>query len=196
MLADTRATLIVNRGAAELELYFHMAGDQLEPIFGVDPNGLISENDHVTYQGFLEGTFDEADKFIERIEAKISGNPLPLEAMSMMLHPRDFIVPFATPFDATLAIGVCNAETPTEPPHLSELNVYSGFYAYQVDGFGNVEIQLPKTGRDILALEIKEFVNGAYQNTRTVMLNDNQMLELPAISVGFRGWLSALLSAK
>ena len=185
-------TIIVNRSTDAVELFFGMKGDDLKPVFGVDPNGIVAEDDHVTYEGFLTGTFDEADVFFEKIDARVAGADAGFEAMSMMLHPEDFEVRFDTPFDATIAIGVCNADTPKTPPHLSELNVYVGYYAYQVDGLDQITFQMPQTGRDVEMVSILEFVDGGLINQSEIDMEDGATIAFDAQRQGVFQRLFAL----
>lgn len=191
----TDATLIVDRRAESIALYFKLAATDFEPVFGSGAEGLLGADGTVDVPRLFDGTFPLADRIFAATSVRLAGQETPFEALSMMVHDPDILPDFAMPYDAEMSIAVCTSPETVQNMTLETLEGYLGYFAWKVDGLAEMAIALPETGRGALDLNVREFVDHVEVLNQTVTLADGAVLTLAAPkppAQGFAGWLAVL----
>ncbi|SMX24522.1 hypothetical protein BOA8489_02648 [Boseongicola aestuarii] len=189
------ATLIVDRRAESVALYFKMAATDFEPVFGTGAEGLLGADGTVDVPRLYDGTFPLADKIFAATTVSLAGQATPFEAISMMVHDPDSLPEFVVPYDAELSIAICTSPETVQDMTLETLEGYLGYFAWKVDGLAELVIDLPLTGRSVLELRVRESVDHVEVADQKVSLPDGGKLTLtppepPA--QGLTAWLTAV----
>jgi hypothetical protein len=113
----------------------------------------------------------------------------------MMVHDPDSLPEFVVPYDAELSIAICTSPETVQDMTLETLEGYLGYFAWKVDGLAELVIDLPLTGRSVLELRVREFVDHVEVADQKVSLPDGGKLTLtppepPA--QGLTAWLTAV----
>ncbi|MEM9428063.1 MAG: hypothetical protein AAGA32_01025 [Pseudomonadota bacterium] len=175
--AATDVELLVDRLSTGISIYMRMPAGEVEPVLDRNGDELLTDG-RVDYASMLDGTFEVADRLFQRVGTEVAGDPVVFEALSLMVHLPDTNVPFASPFDADMAIAVCNAPT-DETVTLADLDLMAGFYAHRVDSMAEIALDLPETGRPAIDVSVVEFVDGAEMRRSEHTLDDGDRLVLP-----------------
>lgn len=179
--ADPDLRLILDRQDSSLEVFANIPAAQLPSVFGLSAKGLAAADGRVSYGAFREtGTYDFGKDMSARVGLSSADGPSELDAMAVMVHPVDLKVPYQTPFDAVLAMAICNVEDPPVPPLVEELQLYSGFVAYPFDGKNGGQITLPLS--HAIEVELTTYVDSAFHSTQTLILEPGDAITLPAVS--------------
>lgn len=187
----TDATLIVDRRADSIALYFKIAATELEPVFGAGAEGLLGADGTVDVSRLFDGTYPLADEIFAATSVRLAGQETLFEALSMMVHDPEILPDFAMPYDAEMSIAVCTSPETVQNMTLETLEGYLGFFAWKVDGLAEMAIDLPETGRGALELRVREFVDHVEVRDQTLALSDGGVLTLTAPAPrGFAGWLA------
>lgn len=192
------ATLIVDRRAESVALYFKLAATDFEPVFGTGAEGLLGPNGTVDVPRLYDGTFPLADDIFASTTVRLAGQATPFEALSMMVHDPEILPEFAMPYDAELSIAVCTSPETVQNMTLETLEGYLGYFAWKVDGLAELEITFPETGRTPVELRVIEFVDHVEVWDQTVTLEDGATLTLTEPerpTQGVAGWLTILALA-
>ena len=186
------ATLIVDRREDSVALYFRTAASDFETIFGAGADALLAIDGTVDVPRLYDGTYLLADEIFATSTVQIGSDVVRFEALSMMVHDPEILPDFATPYDAELSIAVCTSPDTVANMGLSSLEGYLGYFAWKVDGFADMQISLPQTGRGALELRVRAYVDHVEVSDQTVILPDGGTLMLTAprpVMRGFAVWL-------
>ncbi|MEM9811452.1 MAG: hypothetical protein AAF913_02185 [Pseudomonadota bacterium] len=173
----TDVELLVDRLPTGISIYMRMPAGEVEPVLGRNGDELLTDG-RVDYAAMRDGTFEAADRLFARVDTEVAGTPVVFEALSLMVHQPDTNIPFSSPFDADMAIAVCNAPT-DETVTLADLDLMAGFYAHRVDSMAEIALDLPETGRPAIDVSVIEFVEGAEVRRSEHTLDDGARLVLP-----------------
>lgn len=166
-------TLIVDMTEFYAAYYISLPAQQIKEILGTNPDLLFSDNGSVPIDDFrLNGSFELGDEVFERVQGSIAGQPIPLETMSMMVHPTDDPAPFQTPWDAVTATAVCIVDYAEDQLTPEYLQLYYGSYAHKVDATSGVDLTFPKTGREPVNVTMHLYWDGDYVARELVVLED------------------------
>ncbi|MBT8414129.1 MAG: hypothetical protein KJO30_07345 [Boseongicola sp.] len=176
----TDATLIVDRRAESVALYFKIPATEVSSVFGTGAEGLLGADGTVDVPRLYDGTFPLADDIFSTTTVSLGGEATPFEALSMMVHDPDVLPDFAMPYDAELSIAVCTSPETVQNMTLQTLEGYLGYFAWKVDGLAELQMTLPETGRAPLNLRVREFVDHVEVWDQTVTLPDGGVLTLTA----------------
>lgn len=181
-------TLIVDRTADSINLFFGLGADDIGPVFGVAPIPILrDEAGLLRLQDFqTEGSFTDADRLLARSTFTVDGDPADFQAMSMMVHPRDLPVPFSTPIEGHIAMSVCGVPPTFADASDAEVQLYAGFNAYPVKGLERLEITLG--GTDGVTLTVLEYHNGELLRRDTLPLSPGGRVTLGVVDAGKGVW--------
>jgi hypothetical protein len=191
----TDATLIVDRRAESVALYFKMPATRIGPVFGTGAEGLLGVDGTVDVPRLYDGTFPLADDIFSATTVRLGGEATTFEALSMMVHDPDVLPDFAMPYDAELSIAVCTSPETVQNMTLETLESYLGYFAWKVDGLAGMDIDLPRTGRGPMELRVREFVDHVEVWDQTVTIPDGGTLTLTAPDAPAQasvGWLAVV----
>ncbi len=176
--SDEGIVLLVDRRADEVSVYFSLQASDLPAVFGKGAEEMLGPDGTVDIDALYDGTFDTADAVLTSVEVRIGGAPVPVEAMSMMLHDPAFLPPFTDPYDAQVAIAVCTSPETVRGMGLADLRAYLGYFVWRVDGRASLDLSFPKTGRAPVDVTIREFHDFHPVPSRVVSLADGGLLSL------------------
>jgi hypothetical protein len=171
-------TIIIDRTPRSIEVFMALPADAVEAVFGALPGGIVDAAGEVDVTQLRLGSWEQAAALIDHVAVAVDGNDGEFEAMSLMLHPGASPLPFAAPWDGLVATSVCTATLPATPTSLADHRLYGGYIAHPIDGFAQVELRFPQTGRVDLDVQIREHVNGVPLRTRRASLPDGGVLSL------------------
>lgn len=184
--------LIVDRGPKAIEIFANFEAADMGSLLQTDPQGLAAPDGRVYFGGLREtGTFDFGDMMISGVELTVDGTPTLLEAMSIMVHPGDNDLDFATPIDGAIAMAVCGVPDPEVPPTMDELALYSGFIAYPEDGYAPLALALPNDTP--VALHVITYAGGQFKGEDRITIPAQGILTLSASAPEAETWLSTLV---
>lgn len=172
-------TVVVERGETTIEVFFAQPAENLVDVFALPPERLEDDRGIVAFEPLRLGTWLIGDDVIAGTETLVDGKPEVFEAMSLMVHPEDQKLPMYDAFDGFIAIAVCSVEPP-EDPTLDMLYSYVGYIAYPEDPDAPLAFTLPKTGRDAITVEMREFRAGELLSETQVTLADGGAITLDA----------------
>ena len=104
--------VIVDRGESAVEIFVSLRALDIPAVFGNSPDFIAPPGVTVAYEELREGTWDQGDAMITGAALRVGQVDAPLEAMSLMVHPKDAPMPFRDVADAYLAMSVCNGFAP------------------------------------------------------------------------------------
>ncbi|MEM6308127.1 MAG: hypothetical protein AAF701_09095 [Pseudomonadota bacterium] len=184
--ADMR--MIVDRDPDAVEIYMQLPVPLIPGVLGDLPPRFAQDDGRIKIAPFRNGTADFGDVFFRDVTATIDGTPVALEAMSMMVHPAEFDMPFRDPLDAITAISVCNVPDPNAIFAQDGLTAYLGYIAYPVNGHSNIRVTFPNP----IDLEVIEFSAGRRHSTQTITTSGP--IDLPYHAPwGWLGWFKQAL---
>lgn len=172
--------IIVDRRGEAVEVFVSLAATDIPAVFGnssdfIAPTGVV-----VDYDALREGTWDQGDAMIAGTQFRVGGDVRTLEAMSLMVHPKDAPMPFRSIADAYMAMSVCNGFAPGTIPTVDILHAYAGYIAYPVDG--HTDLSLTLNNPDFVTVNLREMSEGRFQSEQTLQLAPNGTLSLEASS--------------
>ncbi|MEM6480142.1 MAG: hypothetical protein AAF647_14040 [Pseudomonadota bacterium] len=170
--------LIVDRSERGVEIFVKLPTERTEDLFAPFPEGFLESDGRVDIGPFRDGTADHGDALWAAVETRVAGEAPLVEAMSMMVHPDSIPVDFNDPIDGWIAMAVCNVTDPDARFGLDVLSTYAGFIAWDVAGYGALELVFPAA----LDIEVTEFVNGRKIHEETVALAEGQPLQLDPVT--------------
>jgi hypothetical protein len=171
-LANDTMTLLLDRRADRISIYFQLPARDLPAVFGSGADALLGTDATVDIDRLYDGTFLLADDIISGTTATIGGQPAGFEGLSMMVHDPHVLPDFATPYDAELSIAVCTSPDTVRGMGLEPLRAYLGYFSWKVDGYAEVSLALPTTGRGPITVRIMEFVDFAARPERNLLVPD------------------------
>lgn len=171
--------VIVSREDRAIAIYLRMPFEDTKGLFGRDVPGFTDEDGNIRYSDLSQGTFDGGDILAKDVVFTLGGQSVEFETMSMMVHMEGFDVPFITPLDAVIAIGVCGVPIPEEPPEPEDLVWIGGWYAYPVDEAQEITVTFPKTGREARDAELRIYRNAVLEKEYTELLADGGTYIIP-----------------
>lgn len=177
-----RVTLIVERTPRSIEVFVSLPAEAVPGVFGTLPDGLVDPDGTIDLARLRGGTWAATEALARSMNARLDGRPQPLEGMSLMLHPKTQPMSFAGPWDGLVATSVCTALVPSAPPTLADLDLYAGFIAHGVAGFGDLRLGFPATGRPHLRLRVLEYTDGRLRRASWATLADGDLVSLPGTS--------------
>ncbi|SFR16614.1 hypothetical protein [Poseidonocella sedimentorum] len=188
LLRAADLTVLVDRRDDELQLFVRLPAADLEAVFGLSPAPLADAEGRVSFARLREeGTYEFTEVLAATIGLRAGGAHHGFEAMSVMVHPPENALPFATPLDGLLAMSACIGTDTAEPPRVAELELIGGFITYPVAGLAEVMISLPN--REALEAEVLTFKAGVPLSRETVTLPPRGTITLPAAE----NWIRRLL---
>lgn len=171
--------IIVHQDGTDVELFFSMPAVAMNHLFGKDLTALFSDNGKVPLERFREfGSFDLADTLFTQLRAKSGGEIVPLEAMSLMVHPKDIWLPFETPFDGTTAVSVCAFDYLTQRLKPETSRLFYGAFASGVSERATFQLTFPKTGRRQVTVQVRAYLDGEHVKTDHVQLDDGGTISI------------------
>ena len=172
--------LIIDRMNDSVEMFLSLPAPLVPTALGGSTEGL-SNGDGTFDLGVFRasGTAVEGDAVIQSSQLKVDGAAVKVEAMSVMLHPRELSLPFASPIDGVAAMSICTV-LPTESlPSLDNLHLYGGFIAYPAAGKDALEFTLANS--ETVELMVAEFVNGRPTNERSITVAPGETVQFDAV---------------
>ncbi|MEL7027411.1 MAG: hypothetical protein AAGO57_09325 [Pseudomonadota bacterium] len=178
--AEPDIKILVDREPSGISVYFATEAGALPAIFGAGADELLTPEGVVDIDGLYRGTFDTADDIFRAMDTEIDGSVADFEALSMMVHDPSILPPFATPYDAAMAVAVCNSPETVRDMHLEDLKAFLGFYAWKADPWADVSLTFPATGRESLEVEVIDYAVDGRMTRYEATLGDGTALSLSA----------------
>lgn len=175
-------TMVVHRGDRSVEVYLSLPAEQVTDTFAVLPEGLTTGDGTVDIETMRMGTWDIGDRLFSSIASHVSGQPVVFEAMSLMVHPEEDVLPFSDPIEGMIAISVCSVPVPDKPPALEDLHLYVGLITYPERPDGPLSLTFPTTGREQLEVQVIEYVDFRRTSRSVHLIADGGELTVPAVS--------------
>ncbi len=173
--------VIVERQEDTTALYIRVPAGQLQDlfgppaeIFGPPEGGVLMEE----FGEMGETVWTDPDTVFAAVEVERDGEPLTAEGISMIFQPPALILPFAEPWDATIAIAVCTVALPVDPVPLETLTLYTGYVVPSDLEGAPIDIRFPATGRLPLEVEVVEYGGETARPPRRITLVDGGTLVL------------------
>ncbi|MEM9268654.1 MAG: hypothetical protein AAGA78_06930 [Pseudomonadota bacterium] len=180
----TRIEVILERNERSVEIFVGLPAEAMVSAFGLPPQTFENDAGVVEFSTLREGTFETGDVFFAGLEMSLAGQTVPLEAMSMMVHPEDAKLEFNTPWDGLIAIAVCTVEEPEVPVGLSGLYAYAGAIAYLDGATGQIELSLPHLAEAGYELHVRDFTHGVGQASTQYVLQPGETIIVPSRETG------------
>lgn len=165
VLAD-QMSVVVNRAATHTEVYLSATAETLFRAIGADTQVIPMKSRKVDYAEFAAGTWGIGDALLADAKVIIDKLSVPAEAMSFMLHPSVDALPFETPLDGMIAIGVCNALSSDATYDLAELSGYVGYYIDQGSIDAKVELTFAASLEQHLTVHVFDHSQGHQSRTQ------------------------------
>ena len=172
--------VIVDHKPETVEVFVTLGSEFLPRAFGAVPPGLTNSDGLVEIDSFRDGTADIGDWMASHWTARFGEQTVPLEAMALMVHPKDDALPFATPLDGYIAMSVCNAPVGAAPVPLEGTQVYGGFIAYPDNPKAPLELQLGGAEMAGLTVEVRSFDAWEPRNVAQFTLDETGIVKVPA----------------
>ena len=169
--------VIVDRGESAVEIFVSLRALDIPAVFGNSPDFIAPPGVTVAYEELREGTWDQGDAMITGAALRVGQVDAPLEAMSLMVHPKDAPMPFRDVADAYLAMSVCNGFAPGTVPTVDILHVYAGYIAYPVDPLGEL-LSLSLGNTDVVDVTVRDMTQGVQSASYTMTVAPGATLEL------------------
>lgn len=177
--ANEQIAVIINRDANHTEVQLSLAAHEIEPIFGVNPGIVFSENGTVPLEQFREfGNFDLANDLLVNMTLTADAEPVERDAMSMMVHSNDSKQPFRTPWEALIATSVCDYDETAAPLTVASSHLYIGAFSYGLGADQSFRISFPETGRSEREFYVREFHEGEFVSQATYVVSDGAGLDI------------------
>lgn len=171
-------SVLIHRTDRGTELFLSGDATTLFSAFGAGADALSTEDGLVVYDDFKNGTWGIGDALLAQTEVRVGGRPVAFEAMSFMLHPKTEPVPFETPLDGMIAIGICNTLSSDERYGLSDLKAYAGYYAQQSATDVPIALSLPSETARGLNVSVSDFGPDGLRDNYTIVLQAGQTVVL------------------
>ncbi|MEL7213146.1 MAG: hypothetical protein AAGK92_10820 [Pseudomonadota bacterium] len=193
----TDMTVVVDRRADSVELYFTLPAHQMPGLFDISASVIANPDGTVDFDPLRLGTFDIGDDMFADVTTLLNDRPVQFEAMSLMVHPQTSPLPLKTPLDGMISIAVCTVPTPTKPITLHDLQLYAGYITYDGEPGGTLSLRLPANIDAPMTVELLDYTDSVLTAvTQHVLTPDNPTLTLDAPpSQTLRGEFIALLMA-
>ena len=183
--------VIVARDNDSVAVFFRLPYADVAPLFGQEVKGFTDEAGNFSREKLFNGTFERADALAADVTFDLGSQSVGFEALSMMIHQTETVLPFDSPLDAEIAIAVCGVPFPDGPLLPDDIVWVGGWYAYPVDADQALTINLPHTGRGAQELTVKTFDNGQFEDAIEVTVADGGAINVPTAStwswLGFGG---------
>ncbi|MEM6461013.1 MAG: hypothetical protein AAF724_03775 [Pseudomonadota bacterium] len=176
--SDPEISVIVDRKSGSVELFLGMPAQDLVDVLAMSPTNLTEADGTVDFASLREGTWDIGDAAFASVNSHLGDELVQFEAMSMMVHPSEDVLPFSDPIDGVLAVSVCSVDAPAKPPRLGDLHSYSGFIAYADDTSRPLQLSFAETGRSEVSVEVLDYNDGELVNRSRHTLADGGTLTI------------------
>ncbi|MEM1236054.1 MAG: hypothetical protein AAGI10_03720 [Pseudomonadota bacterium] len=170
--------LMIDRSEQGVEFFVKFNTEATETVLAPFPAGFLDEEGLVDIGPFRSGTADHGDALWAGVTTTIGQDAALVEAMSMMVHPDSLPVPYNDPIDAFMATAICNVTDPDARFAVGVLSTYAGFIAWDVEGYGPVELQFPED----IEVEVTEFVEGRKISHQIAQVGPQAPLALDSVS--------------
>lgn len=183
-----QVSVVVSRAATHTEIYMSANAEALFRVFDTDTRIIPSQDGFIDYAGFAAGTWGIGDALLSDTLMTIGTAPVQPEAMSFMLHPSTDVLPFLTPLDAMIAIGVCNALSSDVLYQLSEMTGYVGYYIDQASQDAALNLKLSAVLDRGLTLHVADHGAGHHTESELYFAAGsvvNLVLDAPMAKVDF-----------
>lgn len=180
-------TVIVNRvtNSDITDIFLHLPATAIETVLGTDPKLVFSENGDAPIDEFRSaGNFELAGDVFAKLNLRSRRQKLLLSPMSLMLHPKDMVMPFRTPLDGLLAISTCTVPTGSTDLDAGALGLYHGTSIKDPTGVKTFDLTFPKTGREPIDVTVYHYIGGKFIETERLKLLDGGLLQLHANASG------------
>ena len=178
---DTDGRIIVHRHADAVQIFASLPGADVSAWSGV-PAGIFTDpGGAVDFDRFRVDTGPLGDRVFAEVALSLGGAEAGMEALAFMLHDADLPTEFTTPWDAISTITFCAAGSSDAPSELTDVVAYGGWLAYPVDGFADLRLDFPETGRAVMRFDLWHYVDGRLVDRDVVTLGDAGALNLPAL---------------
>ncbi|MDX8350702.1 hypothetical protein SLH49_22155 [Cognatiyoonia sp. IB215446] len=157
---DADATMIINRSDVSIDVFVRIPGGIVVPLTGYLPDFPSDDGGMLDIRSFRADTASLGDQAFAPISFTIDATPAHAEAMGMMVHPITDAIPFTTPWDALTAVTLCSFDDVPQLFQISDLHMYAGHSIYPTNGYGDLRIKLPETGRDDIRFHVLTFSGG------------------------------------
>ncbi|MEM8823525.1 MAG: hypothetical protein AAGF30_07945 [Pseudomonadota bacterium] len=185
--AASDITMIVSRTAESVEVFVGLPADDAPAWLGGGLDGLLDEDGLVNYDNLrLTGTASAGDEMFSEIEFTVAGQPVALEAMSVMVHPADAELYFGSPIEAEMAMSVCTAPDEVSGATLSQLRAYAGFNAYPVDRFA--EIGIAVGGSETRTIDLMVFEGHVLTQRDQIKVGPDAAIQLAGVEPANRSF--------
>ena len=157
---DADATMIINRGEVSIDVFVKMPGGMVASVSGRLPDFQPDDGGIIDLRNLRTDTAPLGDQTFATVSFEVDAAPVHAEAMGMMVHPITDAIPFTTPWDALTAVTLCSFDDAPQLFQISDLYVYAGHSIYPTNGYGDLWIKLPETGRDDIRFHVLTFSKG------------------------------------
>lgn len=169
--------LIIDRFEERVEVFLSLPAADVPNVLGGTTNQLMTPEGRFEIGVFREtGTAVEGDAVFGDTRLLVNGEPVTVEAMSVMVHPMDLPLPLENPIDGIAAMSVCTVPESETAPLLDALQMYGGFVSWPVDGFGNVALELQNP--EPIEIWFGHFAGGLAVSSQVISLPANAVISL------------------
>ncbi|MEL6582287.1 MAG: hypothetical protein AAFQ36_00515 [Pseudomonadota bacterium] len=177
--ADT-LELIVDRVPYGVELYLRGPATAAESVFDLPPAAFEDAEGEIRFDDFRQvGTADIGDAMFANVSATLDGEAAALETISLMVHPVEAPLPFATPFDGLVSIEICTVPTPEGQITLADLEMYAGFVAYTENTSAEVVLGRPVGLGTPSTVNVRMFEHGEFTDAWNADWAPGEALVIP-----------------
>ena len=198
LVADGPAiSIIVEQRAGSTELYLGGNAQIVLEHLGTDPDLFLNDDGYVPFQQFQSGTWDLGDRLLSGVRVEDQGQPIAFEAMSLMLHPEEIVVPFQDAVAAVMSVSICAVLDPPNDLQLQDATLYAGYIAFHdtpIDDLIASFANLGRSGPEPIDVSVRTFRDGRLVSAFRQTWSEGQPLELVAAQAG-QPSLSLSLSA-
>lgn len=171
--------MVVDRSDGHVEVYFSTPATTLFDLFGLPPQAIAGRDGTVDFNRMRLGTADIGDELFDKVESRIASVETQLKAMSVMVHPIGDKMPLNTALDGIIAISVCVAENPAQPPTLAQLQAYSGFVVTTDEHTSTVSMKMPNPVATSWRVSVRDYADGTLQQSYVTSISPEGELTLP-----------------
>ena len=196
LAAAADMTLVLDRQDDAIEMYFTISAERVEDVFALPKEAFENDSGTVDFEPLRQGTYDIGDTLFANMDARLGGDDIIFEAMSLMVHPKANALPLQTPLDGMIAIAVCTVPAPAGPITLADLQLYAGFIAYADRPNQGMTFQLPNALDSPLTVEIRDYTSDKLTDvTYQTLVGPNPTLAIQSQTAPLRVQVIALLIA-
>ncbi|MEM8571871.1 MAG: hypothetical protein AAGG56_13340 [Pseudomonadota bacterium] len=174
-------SLIIHRGEKSIEIFAAMPMQTAVGALGLDTELLAGPNGEVDFWALRETHWLVGDELFKDVAVSQAGEPMPLEAMALMVHPEDDPIPFSTPIDGYLAVSVCTAPLDADNLPLDHLTLYTGLIGFPDEPMDPLTLTLPLSDETPDQVFVYDYFDGALKHKGIYAVPEDGTIALPGV---------------